>query len=77
MTCRACDDRSRCRETFICRLCRRRLNACAHRVGGLDGCERWPSWCNECWERLYLPPGWDEDTPDAAKRRRRKETTWT
>ncbi len=56
MTCRACSDRSRCRETFTCYACKETLNACRHRVGGIDS--RLVPECVRCHELRVLGPAW-------------------
>jgi len=56
--CTACEDRSRCHETFTCETCGRTLNCCFALPG-------WPtaplSECVECRDERELPPGWDSE----------------
>ena len=56
--CTACEDRSRCHETFTCETCGLTLNCCVALPG-------WPtaplSECVECRDKRELPPGWDSE----------------
>jgi len=70
--CSACEDRSRCAETFTCYRCGRELNACRYRVGGLDS--RVPE-CVWCHERRVFGPVWEhgwstEKTPHGERQQR-------
>lgn len=68
--CIACEDRSRCDETFTCETCGRTLNCCVALPG-------WPtaslSECVHCREARELPPGWDSELPAVLSRIRSAE----
>ena len=68
--CTACEDRSRCHETFTCETCGRTLNCCV-------ALPAWPtsrlSECVQCWEKRELPPGWDSELPKVLSRIRSAE----
>jgi len=69
--CTACYDYpDRCKETFVCDLCGRRLRTCEHRVGGFDGDGR--DICTRCFglESIRtgrLVPRWQLTVPGQSK----------
>ncbi len=67
--CTACDDKSHCQDTFVCRICGNRRLVCFHQQGDT-------AVCDDCYEVFHMPDGWADELYDTIPELRERHRRW-